>query len=287
VAQVRLIVVPYHAGEQNVRVGAGPTRLMDDGLEGALRQAGLRIAVRLVGPVDGFEGEIGRTFELKRRISAEVREARDTGAFPLIVAGNCNSEVGVWSGIGASSAGLVWFDAHPDFDTPDEHRSGYFDGMGVATLAGHCWRNLSRTIPGFRPFDLGRLLYCGIRDFEPGQREKVEAAKIGAVFGSEESGTDYVGEFQAALARISFKEALIHLDVDCLDTKVGLANEYAAPGGLSVQELYTCLESSCLAARPLSLTIASFNPAMEGSEQISAAAIGAAVMVASAACSTS
>jgi arginase len=281
--EVRLIVAPYHAGAHNVRVGAGPTRLMDDGLEGALQGAGLRTYARLIGPVDDFEGEIGRTFELKRRISAEVREARATGAFPLILAGNCNAEVGVWSGIGENSAGIIWFDAHPDFDTPDEHRSGYLDGMGVATLAGQCWRNLAGTIPGFQPFDLSRMLYCGIRDFEPGQREKVEAAGISAVIGSKKSRADYVGCFKAKLAQIPFREALIHLDVDCLDTSVGIANEYAAPGGLSVQELHTCLKASCLAARPLSLTIASFNPGLDGSTHISAAAIEAAVIVASAA----
>ena len=215
-----------------------------------------------------------------------MREARETGVFPLVLAGNCNAEVGVWSGIGANSAGLIWFDAHPDLDTPDEHRSGYLDGMGVATLAGQCWRNLANTIPGFQPFDLRRMLYCGIRDFEPGQREKVEAAKIRAVIGSKETGADYVGGFKAELAEISFGEALIHLDVDCLDTSVGIANEYAAPGGLGVEELHSCLKSSCLAARPLSLTIASFNPALEGSKQISDAAIEAAVIVASDACST-
>ena len=141
--EVRLIAAPYHAGARKLRVGAGPIRLLDDGLERALQHAGLSTTVRLIRPVERFEGEIGRTFEIKRRISAEVRQARDTGAFPIVLAGNCNVEVGVWSGIGANTAGLIWFDAHPDLDTPDEHRSGYFDGMGVATLAGQCWHTLA------------------------------------------------------------------------------------------------------------------------------------------------
>jgi arginase len=282
-AEVRLIVAPYHAGAPCVRVGAGPIRLLDDGIEAALQRAGLRTSLHLISPVDECEGEIGRTFELKRRIAVEVRQSTAAGAFPLVLAGNCNSEVGVWSGLDADSAGLIWFDAHPDFDTPDEHRSGYLDGMGVATLTGQCWRNLAASIPGFRPFDLTRLLYCGIRDFDPGQREKVEAAGISAVMGSKEEGADYAKDLERALGGISFAEALIHLDVDCLDTSVGIANEYAAPGGMSVQELHDCLRNACEAARPLSLTIASFNPALEGAERISAAAIEGAVIVASAA----
>lgn len=276
---VRIVTAPYHAGAFNQRVGAGPTRLLDDGLEAALRGEGHDVSVAVVPPVDEFEGEIGRTFEVKRRIARAVAEARAGGAFPLVLSGNCNSEVGVWSGMAAPDAGLVWFDAHPDFDTPDEHRSGYLDGMGVATLAGQCWRGLAATIPGFRPFDPRRLLYCGIRDFGPGQLEKVHAFGIPAVIGSKETDTDYAAGLDALLETVSFSEALYHLDVDCLDTSVGIANEYAAAGGLSEEELQACLARACAAVRPLSLTIASFNPFLEGAERISAAAIAAAVRV--------
>ncbi len=280
--KIRIIAAPYHAGAYNQRVGAGPIRLIEDGIESAFGRAGFDTAVTMVPSVDEYEGEIGRTFEVKRRIAAAVAEARGAGEFPIVLAGNCNSSVGVWSGLGDAEAGLIWFDAHPDFDTPDEHRSGYLDGMGVATLAGQCWRNMARTIPGFRPFDTGRMVYCGIRDFESGQLEKVRAAGIRAAVGDLKSPTDYVGDLERALEALPFARAMIHLDVDCLDTSVGIANEYAAPGGLDVDQLFACLARACDAAPPVSLTIASFNPNLEGSDRISAAAIRSAVIVAAA-----
>jgi arginase len=283
-AAIHIIAAPYHAGARNVRVGAGPTRLLEDGLESALQDRGLSTRLEIVPPVDDFEGEIGQTFEVKRRVAAAVAEARSEGAFSLVLAGNCNTTVGVWAGLGApDETGLVWFDAHPDFDTPDEHRSGYLDGMGVATLAGQAWRNLVATLPGFRPFALERMLYCGIRDFEPGQLEKVCAAGIRAVAGSKEQGADYLAGIADALSSFPVAEVMIHLDVDCLDTSVGIANEYAAPGGLGAKELLACLDHVCGRVRPLSLTVASFNPSLEGSERISQAAIAAAVRVAKAA----
>lgn len=282
-AQVQIIAAPFHAGVRNERVGAGPTRLLDDGIETALAKADIPASLRMISAVDEFEGEIGRTFEIKRRIAAAVAETRAAGDFPLVLAGNCNATVGVAAGIGDQSAGLIWFDAHPDFDTPDEHRSGYLDGMVVATLAGQCWHKLAATIPGFRPFGLNRLLYCGIRDFEPGQLEKVRSAGIRAVIGSKEQETDYVGQLEAQLEELPFANAMIHLDVDCLGTSVGIANEYAASGGLTSQQLQTCFDRTCAKVKPVSLTIASFNPFLEGSEHISAAAISAAVSVAKAA----
>ena len=268
---------------RNMRVGAGPLRLLDDGIEDALRAAGLSTSLEVIEPVDEFEGEIGRTFEVKRRVAVAVSEARAAGAFPLVLAGNCNASVGVASGLGEPEAGLVWFDAHADFDTPDEHRSGYFDGMGVATLVGQCWRALAATIPGFRPLVLDRLVYCGIRDFDPGQLEKVRTAGIRFVQGSADQKVDFAGGLERALKDVSFTGAMVHLDADCLDTSVGRANEYAAPGGLLADDLHACLEIVCSRLAPLSLTIASFNPAFEGSERISAAAISAAVRVSGAA----
>jgi arginase family enzyme len=52
-------------------------------------------------------------------------------------AGNCNSCLGTTAGLDPRSAslGVVWFDAHPDFDTPDRSL-GFFDGMGLAILTG-------------------------------------------------------------------------------------------------------------------------------------------------------
>jgi len=260
-------------------VGAGPTRLLEDGIEAALRSAGLKTALSIIEPVADFEGEIGRSFELKRRIAVAVAEARSAGAFPLVLSGNCNATVGVAAGAHEPEAGLIWFDAHPDFDTPDEHRSGYFDGMGVATLAGRCWHAMAATIPGFRRLALDRLVYCGIRDFEPGQREKVEAAGIRAVFGSADESVDFPCRLAEEIAAAGFQRAMIHLDLDCLDTSVGRANDYAAPGGLTAEDMDACLGRLCEAVRPLSLTIASFDPRLEGAGPISQAAISAALRV--------
>lgn len=285
--RVEIIAAPFHAGEENVRVGAGPHRLLADGIEDALRAAELSTRVRLIEPVHGCEGEIGRTFELKRRVAAAVAEARASGAFALVLAGNCNTSVGVAAGVRDPAAGLVWFDAHPDFDTPNEHRSGYFDSMGVATLTGRCWHALAQSIPGFRPLPVQQILYCGIRDFEPGQRERVEAAGIPAVLGSRTEQVDFRGKLLGALQSFPCRRAMIHLDADCLDPSVGRANDYAAPGGLTSAQLAQCLEALCKERVPLSLTIASFHPGLEGSERISASLISAAVIVAVAAAARS
>jgi len=181
------------------------------------------------------------------------------------------------AGLNDPELGVVWFDAHPDFNTPDELTGGYFDGMGVATLAGQCWHKLAASISGHRPLDLSRFVYCGIRDFEPGQREKVEAYGVRAIYGGSDS--DKHGDYADALdsCLVDFPaHALVHIDLDCLDTSVGHANSYAASGGLSSAELNACLRRVADRTSPVAMTIASFDPACPGSDAIAAAGVEAA-----------
>ncbi len=269
--RARIILAPYHAGVRDERVGRGPGRLIQDGLIDDLAQCGLTTDVVTIADVDGFEGEIGKSFELIRRVSLAVRAAEVSGELPVVLAGNCNTTIGVRSGLADDDLGVIWFDAHPDFDTPEQHRSGYFDGMGAATLTGQCWRNMAASIPGFRPLRPDRLVYCGIRDFESGQGERVRSYGVAAAFGSVDGETDYVAGLMTALDDVPFRRAIVHIDLDCLDTSVGRANEYAAPGGLSADQLIQCMHVVTDRATPAAVTIASFNPDLEGAERISAA----------------
>ena len=161
---IDVIVAPFHAGARCSCVGAGPHRLLQAGLPDALSSTGANVATTEIANVDDCEGEIGRSFEVMRHVALAAAGTRRRGRFPLVLAGNCNVSVGVHAGLEVDCAGVVWFDAHIDFDTPDECMSGYSDGMGVATLSARCWKRLAGSIPGFFAMDLARLIYCGIRN---------------------------------------------------------------------------------------------------------------------------
>lgn len=275
-AHVAVISVPYHVGIASHRVGAGPDALLAGGLVAALHAEGATSSVQVVAPVDDHEGEIGRSFELLRRVSVLVSAARARGSFPLVVAGNCMTTVGVMAGLAPTRAGLAWFDAHPDFDTPDEHRSGYLDGMGAAIVTGQCWTTLARTVPGFTALPLDRLVYCGVRDFEPGQREKVERLGVRAAIGSTDRRVDYADRFRRALSNVAFDQVVVHIDLDVLDAELGRANDYAATGGLDGEELDRCLDLLVELATPVAMTFASLDPGCPGATRLVPIAVAAA-----------
>src|SRR5688500_16542699 len=130
---LRLIAWPYHAGLRDVSMGRGASALArDEGFHAALAAGGWAVTGETIPPVDETLPEVARIFELDRRLAVRVAAARADGAFPLVLAGNCCSCLGTVAGSGAP--GVVWFDAHADFDTPDDNLSGFTDVMGLAIL---------------------------------------------------------------------------------------------------------------------------------------------------------
>ncbi|MAY25008.1 MULTISPECIES: arginase family protein [unclassified Sulfitobacter] len=271
---IEVILAPYHGGVRGVRVGGGPVRLMELGLTEDLERAGIEVSVSDLGQIPECEGELGRAFEIKRRVACIVSEAIRAGRFPLVLSGNCNAEVGTYAGLGSPDVPVVWFDGHTDFYTPDDIDQGYFDSMGAATLTGQCWKRLANTVPGFVPLAPHRLIYCGSRHLEVRLLQRLSAAGVSMVEGGTRSSQSFAERLGNLLPRTS-EEALIHLDMDCVDTSVGMANEYSEPGGLLREDLLACLDQIVARCEPLALTVASYDPGQPGSDQIGELAIAA------------
>ena len=132
-------------------MGAGPEHLLKSGLSERLAKRGHESAATSIElPTDVFFPEIQAAFELDRRLASRVRSAIDEGSFPLILSGNCITSVGTIAGVGAPELGVVWLDAHGDFNTPDTTIGGFLDGMALAIVTGRCWQPLAATVPGFQ-----------------------------------------------------------------------------------------------------------------------------------------
>ena len=142
--KIRLFYVPYDSGRRSWRTGAGPERILAGGLIERLAAAGHPVATQVIEvAADSGTGEIATAFALNRRLAEGVADARAAGEFPVVLGGNCGTALGAVSGIGVEKTALLWFDAHGDFNTPETTLGGFLDGMGLAIIAGHCFRRLA------------------------------------------------------------------------------------------------------------------------------------------------
>lgn len=276
---VRIVAVPYDSGHRGLRMGGGPEHLLENGLGEALRVGRRRVRSEIVHPRGDPPVEVATAFELDGLVSRKVRAAVSGGEFPLVLSGNCNTSVGTIAGAGPEGLGIVWFDAHADFNTPDTTTTGFSDNMGLAIAVGHCWNEMARGVPGFSVVPEENVVLAGPRDVEPAEQKRLEASGVAFVGADriEEKGSRRALAVALDTLRSRAGRVYVHLDLDVLDAeKVGRANEFAPEGGLSAVELEAALVMVRVRFTVAACGIASYDPAFDADGQVLRAALTSA-----------
>jgi arginase len=261
---VRLVETPYDSGHGDARMGAGPRALAAAGAADRLRRRGHRVAEQVLTPAGDWRAELATAFELQRLVSEAVAEARAAGEVPLLLAGNCNTTLGVLAGMSGTGRrlGLVWLDAHGDFNTPEADTSGFLDGHGLAMAVGRCWRSLTARVPGFEPLAERDVVLVGARDLSAAQVEVLEGSSVAWLRPAQARDPDAVAAAIDALAQRV--DALhFHVDLDVHDPSIAPANGYAAPDGLSAVEVLQVLRLAAARLPVVSGALASWDPAYD------------------------
>jgi arginase len=234
VSELRLIVMPYELGRLREGLGRGPERLLESGAERALGAHGRNVRTEVLQIGRTYSSEVNTSFDLIGQVSERVRSALDEGAFPVVLSGSCFAAVGVVAGLGERAPGVVWFDAHGDFNTPDSTVFGYFDGMGLTILTGGAWRAMRAAVPGDDPIPETAVVLAGARDFDEAEQERLEESQITHVPAERLDSPDALME---AVERLGASGLYLHIDLDVLDKDEVRVNVYSAPGGPSSKQL--------------------------------------------------
>ena len=248
--EIRLLIVPYEVGAPRMGVGRGPERLLETGAEEALASAGAEVEVEVL-ELEEHErdrsgaSEAGAAFELIGLVASRVRQARDEGAFPVLLSGSCFAGIGVVAGISESSPGVVWFDAHGDFNTPDSTVDGYVDGMGVAILTGAAWPAMvdgtgATTVPE------SAVLLAGAHDFDDLEERRLDASDTGLY---------------------------VHVDLDVLESDEARVTIYSVPGGLSAAQLESQLRALLDSDPVRGFSLTAYDPEVDEGERVPPIAI--------------
>lgn len=261
---IQIIQVPYDSGHRSQRSGRGPEHVVSSGLVQALQQDGHEVAVELIESQTEFRAEVQTQFELYRTLAVHVARARQAGSFPLVLSGNCGATLGVIANPNNRRQGIVWFDAHGEFNTPETTTSGFLDGMGLAIATGRCWTRLAASLPGFRPIPPSSILLIGGRDFDEGEKERLEEAGVIVIDAASLETSGLSNALGRALSRLSVAvdEIHLHLDPDVFDPTEAPANSFqiGTQGGMSVAQVSEAIQQIKNDWPITSATIASYDP---------------------------
>ena len=259
-------------------MGAGPAHLVARGLLDRLRDTGRQVELCELAPSEGtWVAEIGTAFDLDRQLAAVVAAARTRGAFPLTLAGNCITSVGTIGGLGGARVGVLWFDAHGDFNTPETTVGGFLDGMALATVVGRCWTALAARVPGFEPVAEENVILVGARDLDPAESELLAASAVVRLRESEAQA-----RLDAALEALGRRVdgLYVHVDLDVLDASEGRANAYAGGRGLSRTELLDAIEVAGRQCRVVAGAITAYDPGYDSDGSVARTAADVALALA-------
>jgi arginase len=218
-----LIEVPFHMGLEDVAVGKGPRHLLAAGLDQLLGARGMPALVSHVRLRDLRSQGPDSIVDVNRTVKQSVQQAIEEETIPVVLAGNCNSAIGAIAAIETPRLGIVWFDRHPDFHTPETSISGNIEGMTLSILTGHCHQELRERIGMERIVSEHDVILACFWDVEQGEKERLEDSWINA------HPVDSLGLLPVALDQLKQRTDAIylHIDTDFLEGVENPANYIA------------------------------------------------------------
>jgi arginase len=254
---VCLIDVPFAMGDDRHDASEGARRLIDGGgRELFARHAIASRDLRVARPAP-FADTASACLAVNRELAAAVAAATAAGELPIVIAGSCDAAAGVLAGLTREQLGVVWIDAHADFNTPDSTVSGFFPGMALAVVTGHCYAAWWAQIGNADPLPEPHVALLGVRHVSPNaERERVERSPIMRVAWIDGHPDRDIDNTVAALAG-RVEQVYLHLDLDALDPSIapGIVDAPVAQG-LSLAQLDEVLDAitARLGLRAVALT---------------------------------
>jgi len=178
-------------------------------------------------------------------VAAAVASAIERRVKPVLAGGTCNHLVGMLAGLQqaygpTSRIGLIWFDAHGDFNTPRTSYTQMLGGMPVAVCAGLChpaWRELA----GLEvPLSTDRILFVDVRNLDDREETLIRATDARIVKFGESGGID---EIVAAVEDLADRvdHLYLHIDADVLDGSLQPNHPTVEPNGPDLATVQTAI----------------------------------------------
>lgn len=191
-----------------------------------------------------------------------MREAVAGGAAPLAVLGDCTACLGVLAGLDRP-VGIVWLDAHGDFNTPDTTVTGFLGGMPLAAAVGRCWQEQCAALPGFVPAPESQVILVA-RALDPAEADLLRTSSVHVI---DDGSLRQTGRLRALADALSSlrrgAEVYLHLDLDVLDPSRARANRYAEPGGMTPEEVLEVIGAVGEHARIAAAAVSAYDPAYD------------------------
>ncbi|MDQ1330677.1 MAG: arginase [Thermodesulfobacteriota bacterium] len=283
--ELRIIGIPIDLGQKQRGVDMGPSAVRYAGLLSRLCELGYNIRDNCNIPVliraaihepQNLMPAIRDACELAYQAA---REAVAAGCKPVFLGGDHSLAIGTIGGVTHEKpCGVIWIDAHGDFNTTETSPTCNIHGMALAVLNGHGITelvNVGRPGPKLNARD---VVILGVRSLDKKERVLLKQSGI-TVFTMrdiDEFGISAIA--RKALETLAGHERIhISLDMDSLDPIEAPGVGTPVGGGLTIREAHLLMEIIADTRRLASMDIVEINPILDEQNHTAKVAVDLAV----------
>ena len=274
--RIRVIGAPMDLGADRRGVDIGASAIRYAGLNDRLRHLGHTVydTGNLVIPQP--ESQPLGNHKLKylepivqvvEELASIITSTLQSGEFPLTLGGDHSIALGSVSGVANvhKDIGILWVDAHADFNTEQTTPSGNIHGMILAALAG-LGNNRLTHIGGWGPkLNTRTIVIVGARDLDRGEQELLRANAIHVFTMStiDQRGISDVMQEAISLAGQHHNRIHLSLDMDALDPQEAPGVGTPVRGGLTYREAQLSMEMIADSDKLSSMDVVEVNPILD------------------------
>lgn len=275
-----IIGVPLDLGSGRRGVDMGPSALRVADLNRKLSGLGYQVTDAGDVPVsipetlhfgDDQSKFLREILETCEHLANLVEQTLGRGHLPVVLGGDHSIAMGTLAGVarhfrpGQQTAGLIWFDAHADFNTPQSSASGNVHGMPLAASVGIGPKELAQLCgisPKVRPQN---TVLVGVRDIDVQEKELLasSAVRVFTMRDIDERGMRSVVEEAIRIASQHTVGLAVSWDMDFIDPAYAPGVGTPVKGGASYREAHLAMEMIADTSKLVSLELVEVNPVLD------------------------
>ena len=268
---VEIIGVQSDSGAMRKGLNLGPSAIRNAGVCGKLSELGFALRDKgdiIPAPCAGSRPRLinyEQVANVNKSLFARVKDTLRDGAFPVILGGDHGISAGsiLATADHYGEIGVIWIDAHGDFNNEESTLTGYMNGM---PLSAACGLGPAEMAPGTRHFiDPKNAALLGVRDIDPPERLRLIDAGVTVLSISE---IDRIGLHEAlekaiAAASSGTKGIYVSFDIDAVTPESAPGVGYPAHRGLTVREAFFIAETLYQCGKVLAVDMVEVNPVFD------------------------
>ena len=209
---------------------------------------------------------LGAVRDVCERVARRAGVMVSDGLFPIFLGGDHSISIGTVSGVAAASGrtGVIWLDAHADFNTPETSPSGNVHGMPLAALTGRGHPDLVGIGGEDASVRTEDVVLIGLRSVDREERRLLGEAGVRAYTMKEIDAYGAASVVRRALKDLSHLDR-VHLSFDLDVVDPGIAPGVGTPvrGGLTYREAHLVMELVNESGIITSLDVVEVNPILD------------------------